>query len=475
MRKLRSSLRRAAAGWRAVLFARSARRAGRSTSTSSTAPHPRCRSRWCRSASRAAAVPPETDVGEVDPQRSGPLAASSARWPRATSSNLPTREARRQVRDLAPAQAGLPRRRPHDRWRRRRACASSSSCSTSPSSSACAGLAISGQRSGLRDVAHQIADLIYEKILGVRGAFWTRIAYVTAIGTGAEHPVRADGRRFGRLQSAGRRALARAAAVAGVVAGRHASSPTSRSRAATRRSTSRTSPPARASWCRPRKGINGAPAFSPDGSKLALTLSNGGNPDIYIMDLGSRATDADHQAFRDRYRGGLGAGRAEHLSSRPTAPASRRSTRCPPAAASRRASHSRASTTPRPSVSTTARHKIAMVQGNGNVYRIAVLDRADATQMTLVSPGNQDESPSFAPNGSMLLYAASEGSRGVLYAVSADGRVRQRLVLAEATCASPPGVRSASVNQICNNSASERLNACVHPIFQPCTVERGNP
>src|SRR5580698_3135015 len=36
----------------------------------------------------------------------------------------------------------------------------------------------------LRGVAHQIADQIYEKITGVRGAFWTRIAYITAVGTG---------------------------------------------------------------------------------------------------------------------------------------------------------------------------------------------------------------------------------------------------------------------------------------------------
>ena len=33
-------------------------------------------------------------------------------------------------------------------------------------------------------LAHQVADSVYEKILGVRGAFWTRIAYVTASGTG---------------------------------------------------------------------------------------------------------------------------------------------------------------------------------------------------------------------------------------------------------------------------------------------------
>ena len=42
------------------------------------------------------------------------------------------------------------------------------------------GLALTARANAMRDVAHQIADAIYEKILGVRGAFWTRIAYVTA-------------------------------------------------------------------------------------------------------------------------------------------------------------------------------------------------------------------------------------------------------------------------------------------------------
>ena len=69
--------------------------------------------------------------------------------------------------------------------------------------------------------------------------------------------------------------------------------------------------------------------------------------------------------------------------------------------------------------------QIAMVQGSGNVYRIAVVDRGTG-QYTQISPGNQDESPSFAPNGSMVLYASSEGSRGVLYSASADGRDKWR-------------------------------------------------
>jgi len=78
------------------------------------------------------------------------------------------------------------------------------------------------------------------------------------------------------------------------------------------------------------------------------------------------------------------------------------------------------------------------VQGSGNVYRIAVLDRSSGMgQYRFVSAGRMDESPSFAPNASMLIYAAREGGRGVLYSVSADGRVRQRLVFADGDVREP--------------------------------------
>ncbi len=45
------------------------------------------------------------------------------------------------------------------------------------------GLAMTARASAMRDVAHQMADAIYEKITGLRGAFFTRIAYVTASGS----------------------------------------------------------------------------------------------------------------------------------------------------------------------------------------------------------------------------------------------------------------------------------------------------
>ena len=83
--------------------------------------------------------------------------------------------------------------------------------------------------------------------------------------------------------------------------------------------------------------------------------------------------------------------------------------------------------------------KLALAQGNGNVYRISVLDKSfgEPGQFLTLSPGSLDESPSFAPNASMILYATKQGRRGVLYAVSADGRVRQRLVLSDGDVREP--------------------------------------
>ena len=290
------------------------------------------------------------------------------------------------------------------------------------------GFALSAPAGAMRDVAHQISDAIYEKILGVPGAFWTRIAYVTSTGLGRQarytlvvadadgHNPRTvvnsteplmspswspDGRRLAYVSFEGGNS--------GVYIQDIASG--NREKIASFR------------------GINGAPAFSPDGNRLALTLSKGGNPDIYVMDLGSRhltqvtnhfgidteptwSADGGSLYFTsDRggrpqiYQVGAGGGSATRISFDGSYNAS-------------------------PSVSFDGK-KLATAQGAGNTYRIALMDRSlGSARWSLLSPGSMDESPSFAPNGAMVLYAAREGRRGVLYAVSADGRVRQRLVLA---------------------------------------------
>ncbi len=297
------------------------------------------------------------------------------------------------------------------------------------------GFALTAPAGAMRDVAHQISDAVYEKILGVPGAFWTRIAYVTSSGLGrgtryalmvadadgwnprtvvnSTEPLMSpswspDGSRLAYVSFEGGNS--------GVYIQDIASG--SREKVASFR------------------GINGAPNFSPDGNRLALTLSKGGNPDIYVMDLGSKhltqvtnhfgidtepswSPDGASLYFTsDRggrpqiYQVGAGGGSATRISFEGSYNAS-------------------------PSVGFDGK-KIATAQGAGNTYRIALFDRSiGGGRWTMLSPGSLDESPSFAPNAAMVLYAGREGRRGVLYAVSADGRVRQRLVLAEGDVREP--------------------------------------
>ncbi|HEU4663559.1 MAG TPA: Tol-Pal system beta propeller repeat protein TolB [Dokdonella sp.] len=294
---------------------------------------------------------------------------------------------------------------------------------------------ISGQRSGLRDIAHQVADAIYEQILGVRGAFWTRIAYITATGTPPKNAsyalMVADSDGYNpQVVVRSREALLSPAwspdgkriAYVSFESGNSAIYVQDLGTGSRQVVSS-------------SRGINSAPAFSPDGNRLAVSLSKGGNPDIYILDLATRQTTpvTRHFAIDTEPRWAPDGQTLYFTSDRSGKP---QIYQVSPAGGE----PTRVTFTGQYNASTSVVDakgiKLAMVQGNGNVYRIAVLDRA-TSQSTLVSPGSQDEAPSFAPNGSMLLYAASEGIRGVLYAASADGRVRQRLGLAEGDVREP--------------------------------------
>lgn len=295
------------------------------------------------------------------------------------------------------------------------------------------GLAISGQRTAMRDVAHQIADLVYEKIIGERGAFWTRMAYVTSTGAGSNTNYAlmvadADGynpqvvvRSREPLLSPAWSPDGRRLAYVSFERGNSAIYIQDLSTGSRQLVSA-------------NKGINGAPAFSPDGTRLALTLSYGGNPDIYVMDLATKQTTklTSHFAI-DTEAVWMPDGRSLLFTSdRGGKP---QIYQVPANGGEQTRITFQGQYNARASVCCDGK-KVAMVQGNGNVYRIVVLDRATGESRE-ISPGNVDESPSFAPNGSMLLFAATEGTRGVLYAVSADGRVRQRLVLAEGDVREP--------------------------------------
>jgi len=287
----------------------------------------------------------------------------------------------------------------------------------------------------LRDVAHQMADAIYEKILGVRGAFWTRIAYITAAGTGkatryALMVADSDGfnpqtvvRSAEPLLSPSWSPDGRKLAYVSFESGNSAIYIQDISTGAREKIAS-------------FRGINGAPSFSPDGRQLALTLSRSGNPEIYVMDLGSRslrqltttaAIDTEPVWSPD-------GGSIYFTSDRGGRP---QIYRVPAVGGSASRVTFEGNYNATASIGFDGK-KIAVVQGSGNNYRIALMDTSlGGARWTSLSPGSLDESPSFAPNASMVLYAAREGGRGVLYAVSADARVRQRLVVANADVREP--------------------------------------
>ena len=69
--------------------------------------------------------------------------------------------------------------------------------------------------------------------------------------------------------------------------------------------------------------------------------------------------------------------------------------------------------------------------GEGPAARRAAASRREvdlaSRQVQILTDSYRDESPSFAPNSRMILIATEMGGRGVLSAVSIDGRIRQRL------------------------------------------------
>lgn len=279
--------------------------------------------------------------------------------------------------------------------------------------------------SNLRSTAHQIADLIYETLTGEAGAFNTRIAYVTSVKKGKKQTIElqiadADGYGPETILESSEPIMSPAWSPDGkklaYVSFENGKPAIYVQEVYTARRSKLTS----------FKGINGAPAWSPDGRYLAMTLSKGGNPDIYVMNLNTRkvrqltrhwgidtepAWSPDGRAIvftSDRpgqpqiYRVNVAGGKPERLTFDGKY-------------------NARASYTP------DGKHLVMVTRTRGH-YRIGTLD-LQTRSLNILTNGSLDESPSFAPNGSMVIYATTSGGRAELSAVSFDGRVRQRLAL----------------------------------------------
>ena len=284
------------------------------------------------------------------------------------------------------------------------------------------GYSLPVKKRNLRASAHEISDLIYQKITGIRGAFNTRIAYVKAEGDKARKYV---------LQVADTDGFnARTVLESDEPLMSPSWSPNGESLAYV--SFENTRPEiiiqhlasAKRSKISGFKGINGAPGWSPNGKYLALVLSKDGSPDIYSLNI---ATKRLKRLTRHR--------------SIDTEPVWNRNGKSIVFTSDRSGSpqlYEVAATGGKPrritfegrynsdaSISPDGKF-ITMVHGEGGQYRIALLER-ETGNLTVLTDGSLDESPSFSPNGKMVLYASTQGKNGVLYAASVDGRAKHKL------------------------------------------------
>ena len=292
------------------------------------------------------------------------------------------------------------------------------------------GYSIKANAGNLRRVAHQISDIVYEELTGKRGAFDTHIAYVTVV-QGEDGKPRyklavadADGYNEQVILTSKQPLLSPAWGPDGKQLA-YVSFESGRTQVFVQNVTT-----GKRRLVADFKGINGAPSWSPDGRKLALVSSRAGNSEIYVMDL-----DTDKMARITRHYGidtePDWAPDGESLlftSDRGGRPQIYRVNVGPSGAQGRPERLTFEGTyNARGSFSPDGK-RVAMVHGSGGRFRIGVLNLQTGA-LRVLTDTRLDESPSFAPNGSMVIYATEVNGRGVLEVASVDGRAHQRLRL----------------------------------------------
>jgi len=288
----------------------------------------------------------------------------------------------------------------------------------------------------LRDMAHHIADQSYEKLTGVKGAFSTRMLYVTAERFSVSNTRYTlqrsdyDGARAVTLLQSREPILSPSFAPDGRRIA-YVSFEQKRPRIFVQHIDT-----GRREQVTNFEGLNGAPAWSPDGNRLAFVLSKDGNPEIYVMDMGTRQlrrvtsqASIDTEPFwgkdgqtlyftSDRsgkpqiYKTNINGGSAERVTFIGNYNAN-------------------------PKLSADEKTLVMIHRQDGyTVFKVAAQD-LQRGNLRILSDTSLDESPTVAPNGTMVIYATRQQGRGVLVLASTNGRVRLPLPTAQGEVREP--------------------------------------